>query len=114
LGFCNKKQETEECFLKLGGYIYHQGTYTLQAGTEKSAAFLPLTGVRYITMVLIPPCGVLSELNWKHITHPDKVELVNFCFFNEKSRLIVLMLNLKNDDRVVVNSLNANQRGESL
>ena len=25
---CNKKQETEECTLKLYGYIYHQGTYT--------------------------------------------------------------------------------------
>jgi len=37
LNFCNKKQETEECFLKLCGYIYHQGTYTHQAGTEKSA-----------------------------------------------------------------------------
>jgi len=23
--------------LKLGGHIYHQGTYTHQAGTEKSA-----------------------------------------------------------------------------
>ena len=57
---------------------------------------------------------MLGEFIWKHITHVDMVELVNFCFFNEKSRLIVLMLNLKNDDRVVVNSLNANQRGESL
>jgi hypothetical protein len=25
--------------LKLCGYIYHQGTYTLQAGTEKSAGY---------------------------------------------------------------------------
>jgi len=25
---CNKKQEIEECILKLCGYIYHQGTYT--------------------------------------------------------------------------------------
>ena len=55
---CNKKQEPEECKLKLCGYIYHQGTYTHQAGTEESAEFLPLTGVRYITKVLIPPRGV--------------------------------------------------------
>ena len=34
---CNKKQETEECKLKLCGYIYHKGTYTHQAGTEESA-----------------------------------------------------------------------------
>ena len=27
LNFCNKKQETAECILKLRGYIYHQGTY---------------------------------------------------------------------------------------
>jgi len=26
---CSKKQETEECNLKLCGYVYHQGTYTL-------------------------------------------------------------------------------------
>ena len=25
---CNKKQEIEECILKLYGYIYNQGTYT--------------------------------------------------------------------------------------
>ena len=42
---CNKKQETKECILKLFGYIYHQGTYTPQAGTEKGAGFLPFTGV---------------------------------------------------------------------
>jgi len=36
---CNKKQETEECKLKLCGYIYHHGTYTHQADTEKSAGF---------------------------------------------------------------------------
>ena len=41
---CNKKQETEECILKLCGYIYHQGTYTPQAGNEKSAGFF--TGYR--------------------------------------------------------------------
>ena len=34
---CNKKQEIEECGLKLSGYIYNQGTYTPQADTEKSA-----------------------------------------------------------------------------
>ena len=33
--YCNKKQETEECILKLCGYIYRQSTYTLQAGNEK-------------------------------------------------------------------------------
>ena len=32
LKHCNKKQETEECILKLYGYIYQQGTYTPQAG----------------------------------------------------------------------------------
>jgi hypothetical protein len=42
---CNTKQETEECKLKLCGYIYHQGTYTHRAGTEKMQEFLPLTGV---------------------------------------------------------------------
>jgi len=42
---CNKKQETEECILKLCGYIYHQGTYTPQVGNEKGAGFLPFTGV---------------------------------------------------------------------
>jgi len=26
--------------------MYHQGTYTPQAGTEKGAGFLPFTGVR--------------------------------------------------------------------
>jgi len=31
--------------LKLCGYIYHQGTYTPQAGTEKDAGCLPFTGV---------------------------------------------------------------------
>ena len=36
---CNKEQETEECILKLGGYIDHQGTYTLQAGNGKGAGF---------------------------------------------------------------------------
>ena len=41
----NKKQETEECILKLCGYIYHQGTYTPQAGNEKGAGFFPFTGV---------------------------------------------------------------------
>jgi len=40
-----KKQETKECILKLGGYIYHQDTYTLQAGNEKGTVFLPFTGV---------------------------------------------------------------------
>ena len=34
---CRNKQETEECILKLSGYLYRQGTYTQQAGTEKSA-----------------------------------------------------------------------------
>ena len=43
--YCNKKQETEECIFKLCGYIYHQGTYTLQAGNEKGAGFLPFTGI---------------------------------------------------------------------
>ena len=43
---CNKKQETEECNLKLFGYLEHQGTYTPQAGTEKGAGFLPFTGVK--------------------------------------------------------------------
>jgi len=42
---CNKKQETEEYILKLSGYIYHQGIYTLQADNEKGADFLPFTGV---------------------------------------------------------------------
>jgi len=42
---CNKKQQTEECILKLCGYICHQGTYTPQAGNEKGAGFLPFTGV---------------------------------------------------------------------
>ena len=44
----NKKQEPEECNLKLCGYIHHQGTYTPQAVTEKGAGFfyrLPFTGV---------------------------------------------------------------------
>jgi hypothetical protein len=54
-----KKQETEECVLKLCGYIYHQGTYTRQAGTEKGVDFLPFTGVRkksqYITDRTIRP-----------------------------------------------------------
>jgi len=31
----NKKQETEECILKICGYIYHHGTY------------IPLWGVRH-------------------------------------------------------------------
>jgi hypothetical protein len=30
---------------------------------KKMQEFLPLTGVRYITMVLIPPCGVLAHLS---------------------------------------------------
>ena len=47
---CNKKQETEECILKIGGYIYHQGTYTPEAGTEKGAGFLPFTGVSHLYM----------------------------------------------------------------
>ena len=34
---CNKKQETEEGILKICGYIYHHGTYTHQAGTNKRA-----------------------------------------------------------------------------
>jgi len=29
---CNKKQETDECILKLSGYIYHQGTNTPPVG----------------------------------------------------------------------------------
>ena len=29
---CNKKQELEECVLKLCGYTYHQGTYTALSG----------------------------------------------------------------------------------
>ena len=41
----NKKQEPEECNLKLCGYIHHQGTYTPQAVTEKGAGFLPYAGV---------------------------------------------------------------------
>jgi len=39
LKHCHKKQETEECNLKICGYIYLQGTYTPQAGTEKGAGF---------------------------------------------------------------------------
>ena len=35
---CNKKQETEECILKLGSYIDHHGTYTLLWGVV-----IPLT-----------------------------------------------------------------------
>ena len=31
--------------MKLCGYIYHQGTYTPQAGNKKGAGFLPFTGV---------------------------------------------------------------------
>ena len=42
---CDKKQETEECILKLCGYIYHQGTYTPQAGNKKGTGFLPFIGV---------------------------------------------------------------------
>jgi len=52
--------------LKLCGYIYHQGTYTHQAGTEKSAAFLLLTGVRSCTFVVVqygrPQC--FSRVSW--------------------------------------------------
>jgi len=33
--YCNKKQETEECILKLCGYIYQQGTYTPLRGNDK-------------------------------------------------------------------------------
>ena len=33
-------------YFEISGYIYHQGTYTPQAGNEKGAAFLPFTGVR--------------------------------------------------------------------
>ena len=47
---CNKKQETEECILKLCGYIYHQGTYTPQAGSEKGAGVLPFTGVNALLL----------------------------------------------------------------
>ena len=36
-------------FLKLCGWKYPQGTYTLQPNTEKSAVFLPFTGIRSIT-----------------------------------------------------------------
>ena len=50
LNFCYNKQETEECSLKFGGYIYHQGTYTPQAGNEKDAGFLPFTGVRTLRL----------------------------------------------------------------
>ena len=49
LNFCNKKQETEGYCFKLCGYIYHQGTYTPQAGSEK-AGFLPFIGVRKYAM----------------------------------------------------------------
>jgi hypothetical protein len=48
LNFCHKRQETEECILKLGGYIDYHGTYTLQvsdrlrAGTEMSSGFFPV------------------------------------------------------------------------
>ena len=42
---CDIKQETEECILKLCGYIYHQGTYTPQAGNKKGTGFLPFIGV---------------------------------------------------------------------
>ena len=31
--------------MKLSVYIDHHGTYTLKAGNEKSAGFLPFTGV---------------------------------------------------------------------
>jgi hypothetical protein len=54
LNFCKKKQQTEECKLKLCGYIYRQGNYTHQAGTEKSGGFfLPFTGV---SALLLKPC----------------------------------------------------------
>ena len=33
---CYKKQETQKVILKQGSYIYLQGTYTPQGGTEKS------------------------------------------------------------------------------
>ncbi len=33
---CNKKQETVKCFLKLECWLYLQGTYTPQGGTELS------------------------------------------------------------------------------
>jgi len=46
---CNKKQKTEYCILKLCGLKYHHGTYTLQAGSEEGAGYLPFTGVRLLT-----------------------------------------------------------------
>jgi len=42
---CNKKQETVEYMLKLCGYIYYQGTYTLQADNEKGAGCLQFIGI---------------------------------------------------------------------
>jgi len=50
-----KKQETEEYILKLCGYIYHQGTYTLQAGNENGPGFLPFTGVNHILYLFYTP-----------------------------------------------------------
>jgi len=41
--------------LKLSGYLYHQGTYTPQAGTEKCASFLPFTGVKLLKVNCMAP-----------------------------------------------------------
>ncbi len=41
----NKKQETEECNLKLCGCMYRHGTYTPQGGTILSPAFFLFTRV---------------------------------------------------------------------
>ena len=44
--------------MKLCGYIYHQGTYTPQAGNGKGAGFLPFTGV---STLLQKPCNKKQE-----------------------------------------------------
>ena len=54
-------QETEECILKLCGYIYHQGTYTPQAGNEKGAGFLPFIGVRPSQCVMVCAISMTSS-----------------------------------------------------
>ena len=41
--------------MKLSGYLYHQGTYTPQAGTEKCASFLPFTGVKLLKVNCMAP-----------------------------------------------------------
>ena len=41
--------------MKLSGYLYHQGTYTSQASSEKCANFLPFTGVKLLKVNCMAP-----------------------------------------------------------